>query len=331
MQLNSALYFKASMQKSLLTHIASNFISEYENVANSSVAYLLNEYSSARKALKNILEFSEVPQYYQTELATKNNGRPDITGLNINGEKDIIIEGKFWANLTENQPTNYLKEISKNGKLLFLAPKQRLTSLKAEIDKKLSNNSDKVIVCSWLYFLEAIELENNKNHNHHLNSDLIQLKELCQKMDSEGMPPLSESDLDPMNGKRFYHFANIIDECNPILREWQHANFIRLKTTSSKYGHGFYFYGYDFGCYLVLDSEKWFTHDSHTPIWLYVMDNNFKESERINHYLKEYDFINSFDSYYGINLFAGHDKNQTINDIIQKTKTVLTYLNEKIT
>lgn len=56
------------MQKSLLTHIASNFISEYENVANSSIAYLLNEYSSACEVLKNILGFSEAPKYYQTNL-----------------------------------------------------------------------------------------------------------------------------------------------------------------------------------------------------------------------------------------------------------------------
>ncbi len=34
------------MEKSLLAHIAKNFISEYENVANSSIAYLLNEYKS---------------------------------------------------------------------------------------------------------------------------------------------------------------------------------------------------------------------------------------------------------------------------------------------
>ena len=32
--------------------------------------------------------------------------------LDANGQKIVIIEGKFWANLTENQPVNYLKELS---------------------------------------------------------------------------------------------------------------------------------------------------------------------------------------------------------------------------
>jgi len=105
------------MQNSLLAHIASNFISEYENVANSSIAYLLNEYPASQEALKYILGVDKVATYYVTEMATTSNGRPDVTGLDQKGEKSIIIEGKFWANLTDNQPNNYLKELSDGGKI----------------------------------------------------------------------------------------------------------------------------------------------------------------------------------------------------------------------
>ena len=94
------------MQSSILAHIASNFISEYENVANSSVAYLLNQYPTARIALQTISLLDNVPQHFVTELATQSNGRPDITGLSEAGSKQVIIEGKFWANLTDNQPMN---------------------------------------------------------------------------------------------------------------------------------------------------------------------------------------------------------------------------------
>ena len=102
------------MRKSLLAHIASNFISEYENVANSSIAYLLNEYSASQEALKSILGIGNVPTYYVTELSTDSNGRPDVTGLDGDGGKVVIIEGKFWANLTQNQPDNYLKELTQD-------------------------------------------------------------------------------------------------------------------------------------------------------------------------------------------------------------------------
>ena len=126
------------MQNSLLAHIASNFISEYENVANSSIAYLLNEYPVSREVLKEVLKLDCAPTYYVTELSTKSNGRPDVTGLDDNGNKSVIIEGKFWANLTDNQPVNYLKELSPGGKILFLAPDKRLTSLKQELNIRLT-------------------------------------------------------------------------------------------------------------------------------------------------------------------------------------------------
>jgi len=121
----------------LLTHIASNFVSEYENVANCSIAYLLNTYPAARQALISILGIQNTPSEYITELATDSNGRPDVTGIDENGNKIVIIEGKFWANLTPNQPRNYLKELADNGSLLFLAPECRVASLKITVAERL--------------------------------------------------------------------------------------------------------------------------------------------------------------------------------------------------
>ncbi len=318
------------MQNSLLAHIASNFISEYENVANSSIAYLLNEYSASRDALRSILVVDSVPKYYVTELSTGLNGRPDVTGLDSSGGKAVIIEGKFWANLA-NQPSNYLKEIVTDGKLLFLTPDRRLSSLTIEIEKRVGGVSDNIVICSWAKFLNLIENENSKNHNHHLASDLLQISELCQRMDVQGMPPLSASDLDPMNGRVASNFSYVIDECNPIIREWEHSDFKRTKTTSSKYGHDFYFRCYKFGCSLHFDSNKWFIRDSHTPIWLHINDKDWKRSDKISHYLNDYDSFNSFDCDYGINLHEGMDKAQAIAHIVNKVEGVLDYLDSQIT
>lgn len=262
------------MQKSLLAHIASNFISEYENVANSSVAYLLNEYPQARAALKSILDVDEVPIHYVTELSTTANGRPDVTGLEKNGQKTIIIEGKFWANLTPNQPNNYLRELAKGGKLLFLSPDKRLSSLEVEVGKRLQEKSTKIYYSSWENFLDLIEKENSRNYDQRLTSDVDQMKDLCRKMDTEGMPPLSMSDLDPMNGRRATHFADVINECQSILKEWKHANFSGLQKQSKPYGHGFYFRGFNFSCFLSFDSYTWYARPNHTPIWLSIQNEN---------------------------------------------------------
>jgi len=295
----------------ILSHIASNFISEYENVANSSVAYLLNEYPAARAALKSILDMDNVPTRYVTELSTTSNGRPDVTGIDMDGNKPVIIEGKFWANLTPNQPNNYLNELASGGKILFLAPHSRVDSLKVEIQNRLNREDERIVISSWDTFLTLVERENSKGYSHKLDADLIQIRALCQKMDTEGMPPLSVSDLDPMIGRVTAQFADVIDECNALLREWEHADFTGLKTTSTKYGHGFYFRSYGFGCWLGLDSHKWFVRDNHTPIWLVVNKDsgqNWVESEQIAHALHYFDPKNAYESDYGILLHAGMDR-----------------------
>ncbi len=322
------------MPKSILAHIASGFIPEYENVANSSIAYLLNEYPVSHNALKSVLDLDEVPTYYETERATESNGRPDVTGFNVNFEKAVIIEGKFWANLTDNQPGNYLDELTENGKILFLAPEKRRESLLLEIEKKLNGEDDRVVVCSWNKFLDLIEIENNKSHNHHLASDLNQIKELCQQMDAVGMPPLSESDLDPMNGRVASQFSDVVQECNSMIREWNHSDFSGLNATSTMYGYGFSFRVYNFGCFLSFDSRKWFAMATHTPIWLSIKEmpdtGAWKMSSKINHALNNFDSENSYDDEYGISLKSGWDKNQVVKHIVDRTNKILEYLNDRI-
>ena len=320
-----------SQHKSLLAHIASNFISEYENVANSSTAYLLNEYAAAREALRGLLEVSEVPHIFKTELATKSNGRPDVTGLNINGEKSIIIEGKFWANLTDNQPVNYLKELPADGKLLFLAPSKRIASLKIELTKRIGSDDNRVLARSWNEFLTRVEEENNKNHNAHLASDLLQMRELCQKMDTEGMPPLSASDLDPMNGKISSHFADILVESNSVIRTWNETCFKGQRVTPSTYGIGTYFMYHNLACHLQFDAQKWFLRQAHTPFWLRVRSDNADKVEIVNHYLHTFDPINSKGNEYGITLQPGMDKDQVIKHITAQTKELLEYIHAHLT
>ena len=316
------------MPNSLLAHIASNFISQYENVANSSVCYLLNECEVVRKVLQSILDIETPPLHYETEESTAFHGRPDVTGKDDNGNTAVIIEGKFWAAMTENQPNGYLLELTDTGKLLFLVPDKRKTSIELELKNRLGGENDKVLVRSWHKFLELIEVENNKNHNSRLASDLNQLKALCQKMDVEGMPPLSASDLDPMNGRVSAQLADVIDECNLVLRNWEHANFSGLRKTGKKYGHGFYFSGYKFVCYLCVASDKWFMRDNHTPIWLSVLDYDSEKRQYINRALHSFDSDNSWDDELGIMLQPGLDKNQVVEHIVKRVKEAIEYCHD---
>ena len=320
------------MSKSLLSHIASKFIKEYENAANSSIAYLLNEYSAASTALQTYLNINEIPSKFETELSITNNGRLDIAGKNAQGKISLIIEGKFWANLTDNQPTGYLKELDEEGILLFLAPDRRLKSLEHEINNRTEEKDNRIQYISWIKLLELIDKENSQNFDAQLNSDLAQLKELCKKMDESSMPPLSNSDLSPMNGRINFQFADLIDDCNKLIRQWDESNFTRLKTTSYKDGYSFYFKAFGFGCQLCFSNYDWFNKESQTPFYLYILDEEFNEDKDIYHFLNAYDKDNAYDDFasYAITLKAGMDKKEVINHLVTTSKNVLIYLNSKI-
>lgn len=315
------------MEDSLLSHIAGCFVSQYENVANSSVSYLLNRYPASRAALEKLLSLKQVPSHYVTELSTKSNGRPDVTGLDANGDKVVIIEGKFWANLTDNQPANYLKELGDGGKLLFLAPDRRIESLRSEMRKRLGSEDERIDVCSWLAFLALIESENSKDHDGNLASDLAQLRALCARMDEEGMPPLSMTDLDPMNGRICYQLADLIDDCNRQIRKWPQSTFKGMKSGGTKYGYGFYFKAFGFGCWLGFSTYNWFVKRSHTPTWLYIYAEDFKGDEQIYSHLNNHDPENSYledgEALYAIVLRTGMDRNQAVEFIVEEVKAVL--------
>ena len=319
------------MKTSLLSHIAGNFIREYENVANSSMAYILNTYPAARSALQHTLEIKGIPAYFETEYDTKGNGRPDIVGKNSQGEIVLIIEGKFWANLTDNQPVNYLKALQEDGKMVFLCPDRRIDSLSYEIQKRLDEPDDRLHILSWDEVIDSIERENAKDFNMQLSSDLMQMKDLCQKMDEEGMPPLSESDLSPMIGRVIYQFNDVIDECNRVIRGWDESYFKGLKTVATKEGYGFYFKAFGFGCRLVVSPYDWYTRPSQTPVWLYLWNENFEEDRTILLNLREFDSENTYEGegnfiLYAIALNTGMDKSQLIGHITEEVREVLVYL-----
>jgi hypothetical protein len=86
-------------------------------------------------------------------------------------------------------------------------------------------------------------------------------------------------------------------------------------------------------CFLSFSSYDWYTKNSHTPIWIYLNDNNFKKSEKIFTLLNSYDPNNSYNdktySSYGIMLSTGMDKNKIVDHVVKTIKEVLIFINSK--
>ncbi len=68
-------------------------------------------------------------------------GRPDIVCEDEHRERHVLVELKFGAGLTENQPVNYLKglPLDQPSALLVVAPQRRYDSLWQEMSELVSN------------------------------------------------------------------------------------------------------------------------------------------------------------------------------------------------
>src|SRR5687768_13753502 len=97
---------------SLLADLTLRLASSPEDVATEALTLILGRSPAAREAMNNLLA-----QWSQSECAITrwraqvvgaDDSRTDMEGEDAAGTMRVILENKFWAGLTPNQPTAYL-------------------------------------------------------------------------------------------------------------------------------------------------------------------------------------------------------------------------------
>jgi len=132
-----------SNETTLFSHIVrSKLEGQVENTAVEALGFILSRSEAARKALVETLRTGEMNvnsiARVETQITGKEGERPDLVCYDGNGSRNVLIEAKFWAELTDNQPNEYLLQLSQEcqgraATLLFVAPKIRLESLWQEL------------------------------------------------------------------------------------------------------------------------------------------------------------------------------------------------------
>lgn len=200
----------------VFSHIVQRRLSrQNENVATDALAFILRYSTVARGALRGFLRgVVDLPELHFRTQATQDNARPDMCGYD-NNELRLVMENKFWANLTERQPGDYLKWLEKTKKptiLLFVAPEARIDTLWRELmgslggggiagEQKIGGadipywvmtiNGPAIAITSWKKLLS--HLERVAQDEPRTQSDLAQLRALCQAADTD--VPISSADV----------------------------------------------------------------------------------------------------------------------------------------
>ena len=275
---------------SLLGQFFSRIKSSQEDIASKGLVYILNSSEFARKILKNyIFDRTEInigEVNYLTQSIGSKLERPDISGIDVDGKERIIMEAKFWASLTKNQPIEYLNRLNENSILLFICPKLREVALLNELKYRLENNklsikiyengiqvdnNKSIIITNWTFLLNHLKNTLNDNNEKLLVSDVDQLIGFCEIIDNSSFLPINETDLSPSIAKRINSYYDLCDKILDKLSTIYNVDTSGLRATAFRNGYTRYFNINNNGMGFVLNMKFWEKYYD-TPFWYYIKE-----------------------------------------------------------
>lgn len=285
------------MENQILAHLASRLTTQRELLATEGLAYILQRSDLCRRAIEQLASTVgfELPEIvsYESEVAGENLERPDVVGRTGSGMEVLLIEGKFDAGLTDNQPANYLSRLPSGaaGLLIFVVPDLRIPGLwrlvtsraakayEVANDRALPDGSrcidvgmhHRLMMISWGNFLNCF-LQPAQRAAAPITNDIIQLMELCKRIEGQIFKPLSSEELtSAATAVRNRDLCNIVDAITERLVANSLVSITGLKATPQRDGYVRYIkMGGDWatgGAGIRLDYSAWIEHQQ-SPLWL---------------------------------------------------------------
>lgn len=278
--------------KSLLGQFYNRIIGSQEDIASESLAYILKNSKGARMTIRQIVNLDTGLSFPDLYYSVQNVGieleRPDISGKDVYGKELLLIEAKFWASLTSNQPMGYLKRLGNKTVLMFLVPALRIPSIFNEVLRiirenyseididienhiiKIRNTNQYIVLKNWNSILTSIKLKLTTENDPTLISDIDQVIGFVDIVDKNSFQPISNNDLSPSIPKKISSYFNIVDKVVDELKiRIEKVNTQNLTNGQSKNYYRRYFVFGCFGCGFGYILEHWMEY-ADTPFWLSI-------------------------------------------------------------
>jgi hypothetical protein len=273
-------------------HLALQFKTHPENLATEALGFILNNSASASNAFSAFVRAGGIEcdesMHFQTQRSGPDDSRPDMNCIGGSGQLQIVVENKFWAGLTDNQPVTYLKGLSCStpSAVLFVVPQARLSLVWNEVVFRCNEaglrtglvsqhptitsttiEGGKILaITSWRSVLGALSIATAAQLDTRAQSDIAQLQGLCEAMDNEAFLPLRGDELTNLEiPRRILDYRNLIFD---IVDEAKKQGFCNRKGARVE-GSGMYIRVGKYQLWLGLDSTSWRQFGA-TPIWVYL-------------------------------------------------------------
>ena len=119
-------------------------VNRSEEIVTHALGHILSSSEASRQALRDFLltrdvDIGEIKRVETQNLGRRGGGIPDMVAYDDMGAERLLLEAKFWAGLTSNQPVTYLRRLPKDkpSALLFVAPPVRLEELWQELNGRV--------------------------------------------------------------------------------------------------------------------------------------------------------------------------------------------------
>lgn len=280
---------------SLLAKLAPMFSGQTENVAVEALGHILAGSQPARDALSDVLrsggaEVGKIAEV-RTQVIGEDGARPDLGAFDEDGSEHVLIEAKFWAGLTENQPLTYLQRLPewRTSALLFVAPHARRESLWAELGRrivesdldisfKIEKSSDGflsapaggarwVILVSWANLLDRMATKVSAAGDLQTATDIVQLRSLADQEDAAAFMPLKAEEIGPDVPRRLMGLRTLVDHATARLKGSGLVSTKGFNATPQRTGYIRYIRLVGVPAAFGVDYDKW-AKLRDTPLWL---------------------------------------------------------------
>ena len=203
----------------------SPFRGRTEDIAVEALGHILSASEAARAALSDVVAAGGARVgpivRVRTQVTGKKGARPDLAGFDESGLERVLIEAKFAAGLTENQPVAYLKRLQRllDGRptaLLFVSPAARVESLWAELRRRaatsgialesfrkaggvrsaaLAGGGPRLLLASWTALLDRMQDRVVIVADSQAEADIQQLRGLADREDKDVFRPVRSEEL----------------------------------------------------------------------------------------------------------------------------------------
>ena len=335
-----------SKETTLFAQIVPKFTERTEDVAVEALGYILSQSNAARRALENTLREGGAAVGSIARVRTQVTGgkreRPDLAGLDVDGAERVLIEAKFWAERTKNQPNEYLKRLPKDrpAALLFVAPTARLETLWPELCRSadqqftvigattpgdlraatVSGGERRLMLTSWAALLDLMESESKFAGDVVAERDIQQLRGLTDCAEPDPFLPWRPEEMGPEFARRMEGLRRLVDDA---ISHGKNAGFLNRGSVAAGGGGG---YGRQIQLGGVaagfgIEIFAWARY-CNTPLWLRFGRDKYGQLKQAGLTDEMFDPGPTWDFRIPIKLPAGVDYDKVLSSVVSRLKSI---------